>query len=229
MIDCGFSLRETRKRLATLELSVDDISGILVTHEHSDHMKGVAALSAESGITTYMTAGTYRSGKFPTGLAVKIINCHQPFAVGDIDVTPVAVPHDAREPVQYVFQHQQLKLGVLTDLGSITPHILEQYAHCDGLLVEANYDTMMLRNGKYPPALKSRVGGRWGHLSNDQTVSLLRRICCARLQQLVIGHISENNNTPEQARATIESNFSTAAKTHYAAQSNGIGWCELHT
>ena len=141
MIDCGFSIRETTQRLAKLGKKPEQISAILVTHEHSDHWKGVVPLAAKYGIDVYVTAGCLKSRKVDSsGFPFRIIDSHTGFTIGDIGVTLVPVPHDAREPVQFVFKSELHQLGILTDVGSLTPHIELHYSACDGLLVEANHD-----------------------------------------------------------------------------------------
>ena len=228
MIDCGFSVRETARRLKKLGKNPTDIDAILVTHEHSDHWKGVVPLSTRYNIDIYVTAGCIRNQKEPPGdFPHRIIDSHNPFRVGDITVTPVPVPHDAREPVQYLFNSEKHQLGILTDVGSLTPHIEASYANCDGLLVEANHDLDMLHSGPYPAFLKERVAGPWGHLNNQQTASLLSLLDPARIQQLVIGHISEKNNCLEKVREAVEEVIPSSDNLLYACQEQGFDWLEL--
>ena len=142
-------------------------------------------------------------------------------------MTPVPVPHDAREPVQYRFDSDKHQLGVLTDLGSITPHVESEFGQCDGLLVEANHDLDMLTNGPYPAFLKDRVGGQWGHLNNHQTAQLIANIDQSCLQQLVVGHISDKNNTVEKVKSAIEAVYGGQGAIHYACQQDGFDWLQL--
>lgn len=228
MIDCGFSIRDTTQRLAKLGKTPDNLDAILVTHEHSDHWKGVVPLAARHSIDVYVTAGCLRSRKvdekqFP----FHIIDSHTPFQIGDLQITPVPVPHDAREPVQFVFNSDRHQLGILTDVGSLTPHIETAYASCDGLLIEANHDLDMLYAGSYPEFLKDRVAGPWGHLNNHQTAKLLSGIDHQRMQQLVIGHISEKNNSLERVKSAVESVVDGCGNLHYACQQQGFDWLEL--
>jgi phosphoribosyl 1,2-cyclic phosphodiesterase len=148
--------------------------------------------------------------------------------IGDVAVEPIPVPHDAREPCQFVFGDGQYRLGLLTDVGSITPHIETVLSGCDALLLECNYDAGMLAAGSYPPSLKRRVASRYGHLDNEQAAGLLRRIDTSRLQHLVGMHLSENNNTPETARAALCA--ALGCEYHWIAladQEMGFGWREL--
>lgn len=235
MVDCGFSIKDTTQRLAKLGKSPEDLSAILVTHEHSDHWKGVVPLSNRFSIKVYLTAGCLKSQELKTQAKIPsthfhIIDSHQQFDVGDIRVTPVPVPHDAREPVQYLFNSSRHKLGILTDIGSLTPHVESQYANCDGLLVEANHDLDMLAAGSYPAFLKERVGGQWGHLNNQQTARLISKVEQDRLQHLVIGHISEKNNCVDLVRREIEAVYQGsggAGEVFYACQQEGFDWLNL--
>lgn len=224
LVDCGFSVRDTEARLARLGRSPADLAAILVTHEHSDHGRGVVPLARKHGIPVVLTAGTARALD-PTGLGeVRVIGAEAPFALGDFTVTPVAVPHDAREPVQFLFARGRRRLGVLTDLGCITPHVAASFGECDGLLLEANHDLDMLARGPYPPALKRRVGGDWGHLNNGQCAELLARIERRRLQVLVLGHISQHNNTVGLVAEAVSPWRDELHNVHYACQSEGFDW-----
>jgi phosphoribosyl 1,2-cyclic phosphodiesterase len=197
LLDCGFSARELERRLAELDVGAESLDGILVTHEHQDHVRGVGALARRYHLPVWLTHGTWRCQSLGTLPDTRLIHGQQPaFRIGDLSVTAYSVPHDAREPVQFVFSHAQSRLGVLTDVGVITPHIIETLSSCSALLLECNHDPEMLNNGPYPPALQRRVGGMLGHLSNQQAAQLLQQIDHPGLQQLVIGHISEKNNTP---------------------------------
>ncbi len=176
LVDCGFSIRETTRRLERFGLTPDQLDAILVTHEHSDHCSGVAALSRKFDIPVYMTHGTQSSGRCDNCFQTLNFTFTQNFTVGALEVEAVAVPHDAKEPSQYRFFCGGKSLGVLTDLGSVTPHVVERYRSCDALMLELNHDEEMLRRGVYPHHLKRRVGGDWGHLNNAQAASLLEEI-----------------------------------------------------
>lgn len=224
LIDCGFTIKEVERRISRLGRSAADITAILVTHEHADHLKGVPALARKYKLPVYMTPGTFRSRDLGVLPRLHLIEGYQPFRLGNVEVTPVAVPHDAREPAQFVFQARGRRLGVLTDLGNISAHVEEQYLDCDALLLEANHDPQMLAMGPYPYSLKQRVGGLWGHLSNQQAAGFLQRINTARLEHLVVGHISQKNNTPELARAVLAEVTDGIAQVEYACQDAGFDW-----
>jgi len=227
LIDCGFSVRETERRLLRLGRDASQVSAVLVTHEHSDHIGGVAQFSRKYRVPVWMTAGT-RSACRDEPERIELFNSHVAFAVGDLEITPFPVPHDAREPAQFVFSDGARRLGVLTDTGSLTLHIEQQLDGCDALLLECNHDREMLANGVYPPVLKARVGGSYGHLSNDQAAGLLQRIDCSRLQHLVAAHLSEKNNTEALARIAASSALGCADEwIAVARQDEGLDWREV--
>ena len=224
LIDCGFSISELTRRMARQGRHPDQLSAILVTHEHSDHLRGAFPLARRYSLPVYLSAGTEKATRELSPVATKIINADQDFQVEDIVVSPVAVPHDAREPVQFVFSCEGKTLGVLTDLGSITAHVIDSYRGCDGLLLEANHDRDMLADGPYPYPLKQRVGGDWGHLNNEQAASFLESIGTESLQGIVIGHMSEKNNSLDLVKRHIEPLVASVPQIHYASQSEGADW-----
>ncbi len=226
LVDCGFSLREVESRMRHLGVDPASLLAVLVTHEHSDHIRGIGPLARKYKLPVFMTAGTSASGRLGKLSLERIIAPGEPFAVGGFDILPVAVAHDAAEPSQFVFQRLGRKLGLLTDLGSITAQVVEAYQACDGLLVEANHDPVMLACGPYPASLKRRVAGQWGHLSNAQTQSLLQQLDISRLQHLVIGHISQTNNSICRAAAALEG-ILPHFPIHYACQNQGFDWLTL--
>jgi phosphoribosyl 1,2-cyclic phosphodiesterase len=205
LLDCGFAAREFVARCAALDFDPVTLSAILVTHEHGDHMRGVGAVARRFGIPVWMSHGTWRAGNFGTIANLNLFAGHGGMlAIGDLAATPVPVPHDAREPTQFVFDHGGQRLGVLTDLGSITPRVVQAFGDVDALLLECNHDPQMLATGPYPPSLQARVGGHYGHLNNLQAADFLRRIDHRRLRHLVAAHLSEKNNSPELARRALE-------------------------
>ena len=229
MVDCGFSIKDCIHRLQRLEKTPTDIDAILVTHEHSDHWKGVLPLAVRYSLDIYITAGCLRAAgiDFQSYKGINVINSHDVFTVGDIDIKPIPVPHDAKEPVQFILSNQESRFGILTDVGSITPYIEQQYSGCDGLLIEANHDLQLLNTGSYPKFLKDRVSGPWGHLNNNQTASLINVIDTSRIKQLVIGHISQSNNNKAIVKNTIEKVYQGSAQVIYADQEEGFDWLYL--
>jgi len=227
MVDCGFSQRETVRRLRALGVEPEQLDAILVTHEHSDHSRGVAALSRKFEIPVYLTHGTAGSGRCEGVYTQTCFNCDDSFIIGELSVTTVAVPHDAAEPCQYRFTHGHRSLGILTDLGSLTPHVIESFRGCDSLLLEFNHDVQMLEEGPYPYPLKRRVGGDWGHLNNEQAAALLQQINGRALQQIVVAHISEQNNSRARAEAALLTALDSLDTVVFAEQSHGFDWLQL--
>lgn len=228
MIDCGFSCKETEKRLQQLEVAPDSIDAILVTHEHSDHIAGVARYSRRHGTPVWMTPGTEAMHQGGDVAEMNLFSSHQSFCIGDVTIQPFPVPHDAREPCQFVFSDGRHRLGLLTDTGSITRHMVEALEGVDALILEFNHDPDMLADGPYPPGLKARVGGDYGHLSNGQAADLLGRLDLGRLKLLVAAHLSEKNNHPDLAREHLENVLAGQyTDIHIADQLVGIPWKNL--
>ncbi len=229
LLDCGFAMRETERRLARLGVAPVDLAAIVVTHEHGDHALGVAPLARKYNVPVYMTEGTWAGRNFGAIPQLRLIKNYESFVIRGMRVTPVVVPHDAREPAQYVFETPcGIKLGVLTDLGSITPHVVEAYQNCHGLLVEANHDLTMLASGPYPASLKSRVASRWGHLNNIQTADFLASCNLDNLQHIVVGHISQQNNSVERVKAALRGIMQQTRAIHFACQEQGFDWLPLN-
>lgn len=228
LIDCGFGPRELTSRLARLGLAPDDLAAILVTHEHGDHVGGVARAAARFSIAVHMSHGTCAAADLAGQTEVALFDSHTAFAIGDLQIQPFPVPHDAREPTQFVVSDGEWRLGVLTDAGCVTPHMVEMLDGCDGLVLECNHDAEMLRTGSYPWQLKQRVGGRLGHLDNAAAASLLGRVDRRRLQHVVAAHLSEQNNTPDLARAALASVLGCPERdVAVADQQQGFDWRQL--
>lgn len=230
LLDCGFSTRTTVEKLGLLGVSPEELAGVLVTHEHSDHIAGVFKFARRYEVPVFLTHGTYAAaprGKTPLP-ECRLIDSHTPFFLTDLKIHPFPVPHDAREPVQYAFSDGRHRLGVLTDAGSITPHIVEVLRSCDALVLECNHDLEMLASSDYPAMLKRRISGRLGHLDNEAAASLLRQIDTSRLQHLVAAHLSQHNNRQELAVAALASAMRCAEEwVGVASQEAGFGWREL--
>lgn len=224
LLDCGFSVTQVKARLERLGKRPEDLTAIVVTHEHSDHVGGVAALARSFGIAVWATAGTARAADLGA-LGCREFDCHQPFALDEVEARPFPVPHDAREPCQFVFGDGVRRLGVLTDVGSLTPHIAQCLDACDALVLECNHDAAMLAAGDYPASLKQRVGGAHGHLNNDQAAELLGRLDTGKLQHLVAAHLSERNNRPHLAQQALADALGCEpAWIAVAEQDGGLGW-----
>ncbi len=230
LMDCGFGLQDTITRLAKLDITPEQLGGIVVTHEHGDHIGGVAKLARKFNLPVWLTHGTLRSTPkaFSNVEHICEIDPHQPFAIGDVQIMPYLVPHDAAEPVQFVFGDGASRLGVLTDAGSCTPHVEKMLSGCEALVLECNHDSDMLMNGEYPLSLKQRVGGRLGHLNNRASAQLLARLDVSKLQHLVAAHLSRKNNTPELAAGALSLAINCEESwIGIATQSTGFSWREI--
>ncbi|HEX6005286.1 MAG TPA: MBL fold metallo-hydrolase [Burkholderiales bacterium] len=227
MLDCGFGIAECVVRLARLGVEPADLDALIVTHEHDDHIGGVARFARKHEIPVYLTYGTLTAlgGERASIEQATIIDSHTAFAIGDIEVRPFPVPHDAREPAQFVFGDGAATLGVLTDAGSPTAHISAMLSGLNALVLECNHDADMLASGAYPPALKRRIASRFGHLANDAAAQLLAGLDCSRLQHLIAAHLSQQNNTPELARAAMADAVGcTPEWIGVATQDEGFAW-----
>jgi phosphoribosyl 1,2-cyclic phosphodiesterase len=232
LLDCGLAPRETARRLERLGLAPADIHGILVTHEHDDHAGHAYAFAAQHGIPVHLTHGTRRAqevaGKAGAGLTLNEIRGGEPFAVGALRVEPFTVPHDAREPVQFVLGDGARRLGVLTDLGASTAHVEATLSGCDALVLETNHDLDLLWAGDYPKWLKERIGGPFGHLDNAASGRLLAALDRSRLKHVVAAHLSQQNNTAELARAALAQALGCEESwIGVATQEQGFDWREI--
>jgi phosphoribosyl 1,2-cyclic phosphodiesterase len=230
MVDCGFAIEETERRLARLGLEPADLAGILVTHEHGDHADGALPFARRHSLSVWMTHGTLqatRGGDAPD-VGVTVIDSHAPFAVGDLEAAPFPVPHDAREPVQFVLGDGARRIGVLTDLGASTRHVEAMLSGCDALVLECNHDERMLADGRYPGWLKARIAGPFGHLANAAAAGLLAALDRSRLRHVIAAHLSEANNRPELARAALAGALGCAAEwIGIAEQAAGLDWRDI--
>jgi phosphoribosyl 1,2-cyclic phosphodiesterase len=238
LIDCGFSQRELAQRLARRGLCVDQIDAVFVTHEHGDHIGCALALARRHRRPVWMSRGTWRalcvgdesSDEDAASLdgLLHFARDGLPIAVGDLELHPYTVPHDAREPLQLGIGDGAARLGVLTDAGCMTDHIVQHLRGSGALLLECNHDPAMLAASAYPASLKARIGGRLGHLSNAVAAQILAATAHAGLQRVVAAHLSERNNSPALARAALAaaaggdaSDFTVADPLH------GTEWVEV--
>ena len=228
LLDCGFSTKEIEARLAKLSRSAETIMAIIITHEHSDHIAGAGRLSRKYSIPVWLTVGTYHVCRDNDFAETYFIDSHSDFEIGAIKLHPFPVPHDAREPCQFVFSDGASRLGIVTDLGCDTPHIIQHLNNLDGLMLECNYDQNMLLGGAYPRSLKDRVASFKGHLGNDQASHLLKKLDLTKLKHIIGVHVSEKNNTPDLAlTALCEGLNCQKNEVMLASQSSGFPWREL--
>jgi len=229
MIDCGFGLREVRRRLARLGCEPGDIGAILVTHEHGDHVGGVFRLARAHQIPVYLTSGTLRACPQAAGAEglVRVIDSHEAFDLPGLHVEPFPVPHDASEPVQFVLDDGQSRLGVLTDIGHPTAHLPKVLSRLTALVLETNHDAQMLAVCNYPASLKRRISGGYGHLENSDSAMILAGLDRTVLKQVVAAHLSRQNNTPALARCALASTLGwDPDRIQVADQDDGLNWLE---
>ena len=226
LVDCGLGLPQLDKRLRQAGMLADQIDAIFVTHEHGDHIGCARQLALRERIPVYMSHGTYMAIGAPDFDGLLRIACDsQPFEIGALQVRPFTVPHDAREPLQLTCSDGDLRLGLVTDLGHATTHVLEQLAGCQSLLLECNHDPQMLADSIYPPFLKRRVAGAWGHLANEAAAAIALAIQPRGLRQVVAAHLSEQNNRPEVVRRVLASTLGCAEADILVADGpNGSDW-----
>ena len=245
LLDCGFGLADTARRLQRLNLTPENINGIAVTHEHDDHVGGVPRFARKHNIPVYLTHGTLMAtgvARFD-GVVVNVIDSHSSVAVGDVQLQPFPVPHDAREPAQFVFSDGAKSLGVLTDTGVSTTHIEAMLSTVDALVLECNHELDLLMNCAYPYSLKQRIAGRLGHLDNRTASALLGAlrknpagdVCHTHhmhhthhLQHVIAAHLSRQNNTPALAqRALAEALGCDESWIGVATQDEGFAWRDI--
>jgi phosphoribosyl 1,2-cyclic phosphodiesterase len=242
LVDVGLSCRETLKRMHCAGEDPECLDAILITHEHQDHVNGLAVLARKLRIPVYMTGATHQgwrrwmrsqpAGKEdPTKASLQrheTFEAGRCFSVGDIEVLPFTTPHDAADPVGFVFSVEGCRLGYLTDLGYLPANVKHYLRGCDGLLIESNHDKEMLRNGPYPWSVKQRVASRDGHLANEDLAAFFQTDYDGGAAFIVLAHLSENNNHPELARKTAEEalgprrNLLHANRVYLASQADGL-------
>jgi phosphoribosyl 1,2-cyclic phosphodiesterase len=228
LVDCGFGARDMAKRLERRGVDPSSVSAILVTHEHGDHVGGVTACAARFGWEVHASHGTAAAARTLGEHAIRRFDSHAVFTIGDLEIHPYPVPHDAREPTQFVFSDGAHRLGVLTDAGCVTPHIQAMLTECSALVLECNHDAEMLRSGRYPPQLKRRIAGEYGHLDNHTAAELLRAMGGHGLCHVVAAHLSEENNTVALARAALADALGCAPDwIGVADQAEGCDWRDI--
>ncbi|MBV8035160.1 MBL fold metallo-hydrolase [Roseateles sp.] len=230
LVDAGFSLRELVRRLTRAGCAPEDIDAVFITHEHGDHIGCALALAARYRLPLIMSRGSWRavgSTDFDPAL-LRIAKDGEALPLGDMVLQPFAVPHDANEPLQLTLSDGARRLGLVTDLGCAPDDVAAALAGCRALLLECNHDEALLRAGRYHPALKQRILGSHGHLSNAAAADLLARCLHPGLEMVAAAHLSEHNNTPDLARAALtEALGASAPEIRVAHPTQGLDWVAL--
>jgi phosphoribosyl 1,2-cyclic phosphodiesterase len=219
LIDAGLSARKTAERLAQIGERMEDINAICVSHEHGDHIAGIRVLQKNHGTPVYANAGTFeviggdiKGARFTTG---------SPFSIGDFSIHPFPVPHDANDPVGFVFSAGTLQIGIATDIGMVTNALRERLRKCHAVVIEANHDETLLHEADRPWSLKQRIRGNQGHLSNRTAAGLIAEIAGEGLRHLFLAHLSSDCNSPHHARTTFETILAAAGHTHVNVRLTG--------
>ncbi|HUR90822.1 MAG TPA: MBL fold metallo-hydrolase [Ramlibacter sp.] len=225
LVDCGLGVRELHKRLGRAGMLAEQVDAIFITHEHADHIGCVRAFAVRERIPVYMSHGTYVAMGEPDFDGLLHIACDGlAFEIGAMQVRPFTVPHDAREPLQLTCSDGGTRLGVLTDLGRPSDHVMQELAGCATLLLECNHDPVMLETGTYPWPLKRRISGGWGHLANEAAAAIAMALRPSGLKRVVAAHLSEQNNRPDLARAALAP--AMACGPHDIVCADGASGCD---
>ncbi|MBI5695321.1 MAG: MBL fold metallo-hydrolase [Nitrospirae bacterium] len=233
LVDAGLTMRETKLRLSLIDVRAEDIDAVIITHEHTDHIKGVGPLCRAHGIPVYITGQTYTAAR--DWIGKKVVVCEfetgTGFDIKGIRIEPFDIPHDAVNPVGFTFYSGTMKAGLATDLGYATTLVIERLKGCNALVLESNHDPVMLKDGPYPWHLKQRVSGKQGHLSNSDAGRLLEQLLHDGLSHVVLAHISQVNNMPELAHSasheTLRKNSCGHIKLYVAGQDAVCGMVEV--
>ncbi|AKD54671.1 MBL fold metallo-hydrolase [Spirosoma radiotolerans] len=205
LIDAGISCRETERRMERLGLSLQTVKAIFVSHEHSDHIRGIPQLAKKYQLPVFITPGTLQNSGLPqTGFPLKALRGYDPVWIGELCVTAFPKHHDASDPHSFVVAGRHTRVGVFTDIGAPCEHLIHHFSQCHAAFLEANYDEEMLERGRYPYFLKNRIRGGKGHLSNQQALDLFRTHKPAFMSHVLLSHLSKDNNCPELSKALFD-------------------------
>jgi phosphoribosyl 1,2-cyclic phosphodiesterase len=207
LVDVGISCREVEKRMRRLQLSMDKVKAIFISHEHSDHIRGVPVIASKYNLPVYITRSTLKN--CPFGLCeqlTKTFSANIPVHIGGLNITPFKKLHDAIDPHSFVIEHQNVKVGVFTDIGASCSNLVHYFNQCHAVFLESNYDEEMLANGRYPYYLKNRIRGGCGHLSNKQALECFTKYRSSHLSHLILSHLSKDNNCPKLVKRLFSEN-----------------------
>lgn len=209
LVDAGLTGKQIELRLDSIGVNPATLQGIVVSHEHSDHMKGVGVMARRYGFPVWMTQGTLDGSKktFRGGERVRVVENDEVFSIGDLEFQPFTLPHDAADPVNFVISDGAAKVAIATDMGVMTQLVYQRIKNVDFVAIESNYDYHMLMEGPYPWDLKKRISGRHGHLPNDGAAETLCDLAQEGVKHAVLAHLSEKNNHPDVARTTCQEMF----------------------
>ena len=232
LVDCGFGLNETVIRLDRYGIKPSELNAILLTHEHEDHIKGAFSFSNKYKVPIYLSHGTFKMCKKRINdnydINFNFIKSFQSFMINEIEVTPIPVPHDAREPFQFKFISNLKSIAIITDLGFITKHLIKNLKEINGLVIEFNHDKSMLINSEYPQSLKDRVSGIYGHLENMESIKLLKSINYKSIKWIAAAHLSVKNNDKKLVRRLIyDATFKEQESIKIIDQAEGIDWLNV--
>tara|TARA_A100001011_G_C14256393_1_gene820281 strand:- start:200 stop:979 length:780 start_codon:yes stop_codon:yes gene_type:complete len=230
LVDCGIKFDDLENRLLSRGIDLSEIDAIFITHEHIDHIRSALKFAKVFNTPIFMTHGSFYSvyKSYEKINSVSIIRADNTVVFNDLKIAPFSIPHDAREPVALIIQDTAHKLGVLTDTGSITPNIVRSMANLDGVVLEFNYDEIMLKKSDYPEKLKKRISSPYGHLSNKAATYLLEKIFHQNIQAIVAAHLSKKNNNPDLVSSKLKLFKNDALKKIIADQSEPTGWISLN-
>ncbi len=205
LIDAGLSCREIEKRMRRLNLSLEKVKAVFISHEHDDHIRGVEVLSSRYQLPVYITPTTLKHGKLSLeNTLTRAFKGHETISIGDLHVRCFPKTHDAADPHSFVVHSNTVRIGVITDIGFACENVIRHFAACHAAFLEANYDEEMLQKGSYPWPLKNRIRGGQGHISNRQALELFVQYRPAFMSHLFLSHLSKDNNRPELAQALFE-------------------------
>ncbi len=198
LVDAGISCRETEQRMSNLDLSMEKVKAIFISHEHIDHIRGVTVLARKYKLPVYITPATSKhTGLYPGKDLLHSFKTDEPVRIGDLSVTPFSKHHDAADPFSFIVEHKNVRVGVITDIGIACKSVIHYFKQCHACFLESNYDEKMLEEGSYPMRLKNRIRGGKGHISNLQAFELFLKHKPPFMSHLLLSHLSKNNNDPD--------------------------------